>query len=87
MVMKRAIRQRGEECVRKGYTNTLSVCCLQTKETPSGGGKFTVTCGGNLTKRNRSPGATVWQPRAAPPDDNVLYCGRTVHLRTQKKKE
>jgi hypothetical protein len=33
-----------------------------------------------------SPGATVWQPGAAPPDDNVYYCGRTVYLRTQKKK-
>jgi hypothetical protein len=41
--------------------------------------------GGNLAKRNRSPGTTVWQPGAAPPDDNVHYWDRTTHLWTQKK--
>jgi hypothetical protein len=36
---------------------------------------------------NRSPGAIVWQPGAAPPDNNVHYCGRTVHLRMQKEEK
>jgi hypothetical protein len=51
--------------------------------------KMPETCnpkGRNMAKWNRSPGATVWQPGAAPPDNNVHYWGRTVHLRTQKKK-
>jgi hypothetical protein len=28
--------------------------------------------GGNLANQNQSPGATVWQPGAAPSDDNVI---------------
>jgi hypothetical protein len=34
---------------------------------------------------NGSPGVTVWQLRAAPPD--VHYCGRTVHLRTEVEEQ
>jgi hypothetical protein len=29
--------------------------------------------GGNLAKQNQSPGATVWKPGAATPDDRLHY--------------